>query len=251
MDPALTASADADPLALHLMRLRARDHIEAEEEAAIRRIVREYRDISADEVFIREGEELTSSTILIEGIMCRYKDLRGGERQITELHVAGDFVDLHSFTLKRLDHDVMALSPSRVAIVPHERLADLTAAYPHLARVYWFSTNLDAAIHREWQLSLGRRSAVSRLAHIFCELEVRLGLVGLTEGGSYALPVTQMDLSECLGLTPVHLNRVLQELRADGLLEFRSGRVTIRDRVRLERLAEFDPNYLYLEKRSR
>lgn len=178
--------------------------------------------------------------------MCRHKDLRNGERQITELHVAGDFADLHSFTLKRLDHDVSTLSDCEVAIVPHERLKLITEQHPHLTRVYWFGTNLDAAIHREWALSLGRRSALSRLANLFCELQVRLDIVGLAGENGFDLPLTQSELSQCLGITTVHVNRTLKELRDRGLAEFRSGKVSVRDPKGLREVAEFDPRYLYL-----
>jgi CRP-like cAMP-binding protein len=179
--------------------------------------------------------------------MCRYKDLSEGQRQITELHVAGDFADLHSFTLKRLDHNVMALTPCKVALVPHERLRAITENSPHLTRVYWFSTNLDAAIHREWEVSLGRRKAVSAMAHLFCELHVRLGIVGLNDPGGYDLDLTQQELAECLGISTVHVNRALQALRASDCVDFRSGRVTIKDLATLQSLAEFDPSYLYLD----
>lgn len=235
----------------HLMKLRARDEISGEEEEAIRASISQYRSYAADKTFIRAGEELTFSTLLLEGLMCRYKDLRDGSRQITELHVAGDFADLHSFTLKRLDHNLMSLTPCEVAIVPHRNLTEITRQHPHLTRVYWFATNLDAAIHREWELSLGRRSAIARVAQLFCEMRVRLGLVELADETSYELRLTQTDLAECLGLTPVHINRTLKQLREQGLVEFKGGRVTILDLPGLERVAEFDPSYLYLERRAR
>jgi CRP-like cAMP-binding protein len=235
----------------HLMKLRARDELSAEEEEAIRGAVAETKEFRADQTVIRADVELSSSMLLLEGIMCRYKDLRDGQRQITELHVAGDFADLHSFTLKRLDHNVLTLTPCRVAIVPHERLKSITETHPHLTRLFWFATNLDAAIHREWELSLGRRSALSRVAHLFCELQIRLGLVGLADQDGYGLDLTQTDLAECLGLTPVHVNRTLKTLREQGLVEFRGARVAIHDRRGLERIAEFNSNYLYLEPRPR
>jgi CRP-like cAMP-binding protein len=235
----------------HLMKLRARDEICPEEEAAIRSAVTEIKPCAADRIVIRPKEEVSHSTLLLDGIACRYKDLRNGERQITELHVAGDFLDLHSFTLKRLDHHVLALTPCTFAMMPHEKLTRITEQHPHLTRVYWFATNLDAAIHREWEVSLGRRSAISRVAHLLCEMHVRLGIVGLVEGECYDLALTQADLAECLGLTAVHINRTLKELREQGLVEFKSRKVTIIDRARLERVAEFDPDYLYLERRPR
>lgn len=234
-----------------LLKLRARDEISTVEEAALRGAVGDVRDLPSDKTFIRSGQELEESTLLMDGLICRYKDLRDGQRQIMELHVAGDFADLHSLLLKRLDHNVMTLTRVRVAMVPHENLKKITRDHPHLTRVLWFSTVLDAAIHREWMLSLGRRSALSRTAHFFCEMRIRLGMVGLAEEASYQLPITQIDLAECLGLTSVHINRTLKELRERGLVEFRSSRVTIQDLPGLERVAEFDPAYLHLEHRPR
>lgn len=235
----------------HLLKLRARDTLSDEEERAIRGAIGEVRDVPADRTIIRAGDELNVSVMLLDGILCRYKDLRDGSRQISELHVAGDFADLHGFTLKRLDHSILALTRCRIALAPHEQIATITAEHPHLARLWWFTTNMDAAIHREWVLSLGRRSALSRLAHLFCELRVRLQIVGLADDAGYALALTQTDLAECLGLTPVHINRTLRELRTRGLVEFRGGRVSILDLKGLERAAEFDPSYLYLERRPR
>ena len=235
----------------HLAKIRARDELSQAEEDTIRSSVLEYRDYPADRTVIRSGVELDHSTLLLDGIMCRYKDLRSGERQITELHVAGDFADLHSFTLKRLDHEVMTLTACRVAIVPHENLRRITEEFPHLTRMYWFGTNLDAAIHREWEVSLGRRNARSRLAALLCELQVRLQIVGLADDSGYDLPLTQTDLAECLGLTNVHVNRTLRDLREEGLVEFHGGRVRIHDQQALRRTGEFDVGYLYLERRPR
>ena len=237
-------------ISVHLKKLRKRTDISSEEERAIRNAVAETRRLPADEVVIRTGEELNSSLMLLDGWMARAKDLQSGERQMTELHIAGDFPDLHGFTLKRLDHDLLSLTECRVAVVPHDRLKELTERYPHLARVYWDATNVDAAIHREWALSLGQRSAISRMAHLFCEIYVRLDVVGRASADARELPLTQRELSECLGLTVVHANRTLQELRRRGLVELENRRLTILDRRGLEGVAEFDPAYLYLERRS-
>ncbi|MBD8677295.1 helix-turn-helix domain-containing protein [Sphingomonas sp. CFBP 13720] len=235
----------------HLAKLRARDTISAEEERVIRDSLGTVRDIPAQTTCIRAGERLLVSTLLTDGLMCRYKDLPGGERQITELHVAGDFVDLHSFSLKQLDHNVMALTPCRVILVPHVKLTAITEQHPHLARVYWFLTALDAAIHREWVLSLGRRSAIERIAHLMCELRVRLGLIGQADDSGFDLAIKQSDLSDCTGLTPVHVNRTLRELRERGLMDFKGKRVVIHDLAGLKALAEFDEDYLYLRREER
>ena len=234
----------------HLMMLRSRDALSPEEEAAIRDGVSEPKTYAADTTVIRAGDELHYSTLLLEGLMCRYKDLSQGQRQITQLHVPGDFVDLHSFTLKRLEHNIMTLTRCRVVLMPHAKLKAITERFPHLTRLYWFSTNVDAAVHREWELSLGRRSAAARVANLLCELHARLEIVGLTQGDSYDLQLTQTDLAECLGLTAVHVNRTLKELRLQGLAEVKRGRVTILDMGGLMRVAEFDPRYLYLGRRA-
>jgi CRP-like cAMP-binding protein len=235
----------------HLMKLRARDRVSAEEEQAIRDALGPIKTYQADQVVIREGVELDASTLLLDGMMCRYKDLKNGQRQITELHIAGDFVDLHSFTLKRLDHHILALTACRVVEVPHAKLEAITERHPHLTRLYWFATTLDAAIHREWEVSLGRRTALAKIAALFCEMRARLDVVGMTDGNSYALPLTQMDLAECLGLTAIHVNSTLKELREQDLAQVKAGQVTILDLPRLERVAQFDPAYLYLDRRPR
>ena len=236
-------------ITVHLKRLRQRTEISSEEERAIRSAVIETRKLPADTIAIRSGEHLNSSLILLDGWMARSKDLQSGERQVTELHVAGDFADLHAYTLKCLEHDVLTMSDCTVAVLPHDRLKETFERHPRLARIYWFVTNVDAAIHREWALSLGQRSAISRMALLFCELYARLEPVGRTNGKSYEFPLTQRELAECLGLTVVHANRTLQELRRRGLVELENRRLTIRDRPGLEGVAEFDPAYLYLDKR--
>lgn len=236
---------------VHLRKIRSRDTISAEEESAIRALVSEVTEWPKDRTVIRHGQELNQSTLLLDGWMARAKDLPNGQRQIAEINLPGDFVDLHGFTLKRLDHDIMTITRCRVALVPHERLVELTEKWPHLTRLYWFNTNLDAAIHREWTLSLGRRSAIARLAHLLLELNIRLGIIGLTQHNSYDFPLTQIELGECLGLTSVHVNRTLQELRRMGLVDLQNRRVTIHDLAALRSVAEFDDDYLYLDKRSR
>jgi CRP-like cAMP-binding protein len=234
-----------------LSKIRLRDDIDAREEEALRGIVGEPIDMPAGYTFVHRGEELGYSTLLLDGMMARYKDLSEGQRQITHVHVAGDFADLHSFTLKHLDHSVMTLTPCRIVRAGHDKLHAITETMPHLTRVLWFSTTLDACIHREWEVSLGRRTAVQRTAHLLCELQVRLAVVGLADERGFALPITQAVLAECVGLTSVHVNRVLKELRERGLVQLRSGRASIDDLPGLRRIAEFDPSYLYLAKQQR
>lgn len=234
-----------------LMKLRQRDDVSAEEEKRLRQLVEPPQHVAARTVIIREDEPLNRSTLLCEGLMGRFKDMRDGERQISELHISGDFLDLHSFTLKSIDHGIIALTDCIFCWAPHAALEQLTEELPHLGRLLWMSTNLDAAIHRAWTVSLGRRDALSRTAHFFCELQVRLAVVGMVEDTGYALPLTQVDLSECMGLSAVHMNRVLRDLREQHLVTFKSGRVQIHDLARLQWTAEFTPGYLFLDKKPR
>lgn len=234
----------------HLKKLRLRSEISSEEERVIRSLVTETRHIQADKFLVKAGDQLESSMLLLDGWLVRSKDLPSGERQVMELHISGDFADLHGYTLKRLDHDVVTVSDSVIGVVPHDRLTEMTEQHPRLARVYWLATNIDAAITREMALSLGQRSAISRMANLFCELHIRLGVVGKTRGNSFEFPLTQRELSECLGLTVVHVNRTLQELRRSGLIESENRHITILDKPGLEALAEFDPGYLHLDKRA-
>lgn len=235
----------------HFLKLRARDQVSAEEEQVIRSLISHTVELFPHQIFIRAGRELSDSTLLLEGWMARAKDMQSGQRQLAELQLSGDFVDLHGFTLKRLDHDIVAVSPCLVGIVPHDRLRKITKYHPHLTRLYWLMTNIDAAIQREWTLSLARRTAIQRLAQLFCELRLRLEVIGNVEGNSYDFPLTQTALGEFVGLTPVHVNRTLQELRRRGLLELQRRRVTILDVPALESIAEFDPGYLCLERQPR
>jgi CRP-like cAMP-binding protein len=246
------SSADAEAaVAPLLLKLRARDVISAEEAEVLRQSIGSIREFPAGKTIVRAGVGLSESTLLFEGLICRYKDLADGQRQIMELHVAGDFVDLHGFLLKQLDHNVGSMTPIRIATFPHDGLRKITEKHPHLARMLWFSTLLDAAIHREKILSIGRRSAHARIAHILAELFVRLRMVGLASENSYSLPLTQADLADVTGLTSVHVNRMLKKLREEQLLTFKGGEVTILDWERLQRVAEFDPTYLHLERRPR
>ena len=234
-----------------LLKLRRRDEVSGEEEAVLRRLVGPPQQVERRRTVIREGQLLDKSMLLLDGLACRYKDLRNGQRQISEIHIGGDFVDLHGFTLKKLDHSIMTLTPCTIAFAPHEEIKTITREYAHLTRMLWLSTCLDAAIHRAWVLSLGRRTALSRLAHLLCELRLRFEIIGVGDAQGYPFDLTQADLAECLGLSLVHVNRTLRELRGTGFADFRNGRVTIADLAGVMRLAEFDPDYLVLEARPR
>ena len=224
---------------------RARDSMSEEDALILERAVSEVRTLPARHTLTRTGEEVRASTYLVEGYMCRYMDDREGYRQLVAVHVPGDFVDLHGYGLKRLDHDVATLGPAKIAVVPHEAIRDINEQHPNLTRLLWLATLLDAAMHRQWIFRLGRLDSAGRVAHLFCEVEARLQMVGLAEDGRYTLPLTQPDLAEACGMTGVHANRTLRALRERNLATFRDGNVSITDLAGLRRVAEFDPAYLY------
>jgi CRP-like cAMP-binding protein len=209
------------------------------------------RAVAKGEDLVREGDRPSESLFLITGFAARYNVLRNGKRQITALHVPGDFVDLHSFLVKTMDHGVMAIAPCTLGVVPHEALRAITETQPHLTRLLALHIAVDAAIHRQWLVSIGRQSAREHAAQLLCELFLRLQAVGLTEGYSFKLPLTQAELGDTLGLSTVHVNRVIQELRKEGLITWRGETVVIEDWPRLKETAEFDPTFLCLEREPR
>lgn len=229
-------------------KLRLRDPgMSLEEGSILEAAVSHCAEVPADVDLVSAGEMVDTCKLVVEGWSCRYGELPDGRRQIMALHVPGDFVDLHSFPLRRMDHGIATLTPSRVAFVPHGALTRITEQHPHLTRLLWLSTLMDAAILRQWLMSTGRRSAVERLAHLLCELQIRLEVVGLAPDSTLRLPLTQVELADVLGISYVHTNRVIAELRERGLVLWRGESIQILDRSRLERFAHFDHTYLMLE----
>lgn len=219
----------------------------AAERARVEAAISEIKTYPPRNIIARAGEPLNQSTLLIEGFMCRYLDDRRGLRQLVAIHVPGDFLDLHAFPLKTLDHDVATLTGATAAIVPHSELEAIANDMPVLTRKLWFSTLLDAAIHRAWLFRLGRLDATARLAHFLCETNARLVSAGLSDGRRFALGLTQADLAEICGLTTVHVNRVMRQLREEQLCVFRSSLVEILDPEKLTALGQFNPAYLYID----
>jgi CRP-like cAMP-binding protein len=204
-------------------------------------VLKDHQDI------VREGDQPSRSCLLLSGFACVYKLTAQGKRQIVSFSIAGDIPDLQSLHLKVLDNSVSTISQCRVGFIPHEALHEICAGYPRLAAAFWRETLIDAAIFREWVMNVGRREGASRMAHILCELVVRLKAVDLVEDHVCDLPITQSEFADALGFTTVHVNRVLQQLRADGLIETKGTRLKIPDWNKLKEMGEFDPTYLHLE----
>lgn len=223
---------------------RLRDAMSEDERALLEGMIERTEWVDRPARLIAAGSQCKQSTMLIEGFMLR--TLEGaGKRYAVSFHVPGDFVDLHCYALKRLDHNIDTVGRVKVGYVPHGALDAVMRDHPHLARLFWFSTLLDAAMHREWIMTLERLTVPRRIAHIFAEIWRRLDMVGLSERDGFATPLTQSDLSEMCGATTIHLNRAIRELRESGIANFERGRVTIPDRAALETYAGFSPDYLY------
>ena len=218
---------------------------------AVASAVSDVREVPAQADLILEGERPDDAHAVISGFACRYKLLPDGRRQIMAWLVPGDFCDLYVSILGEMDHSISALTPSRVAMIPRTAVDEMVDHLPNLARAFWWATLVDEGILREWLTNMGRRSAAERTGHLFCELHVRLSAVGLVAEDEMDLPLTQTDLADTLGLTPVHVNRVLRTLREEGLATWRSGRLKIHDLQRLQAVSDFNPNYLHLKGRHR
>jgi CRP-like cAMP-binding protein len=194
---------------------------------------------------VSEGDKPTNVHLVMSGYACRYKVLPDGRRQIMAIFVPGDVCDLHVQILGEMDHSIGTLSEATVVDIPPARIDELIAN-PRINRALWWMTLVDEGTLREWLVSMGQRDAAEQMAHIFCELHLRLRSVGLAEGDSFDLPGTQDDLADLMGVTTVHVNRTLATLRENDLVRIDRGRLTIPEVERLRAFGGFDPNYLHL-----
>ncbi|MBI0535916.1 Crp/Fnr family transcriptional regulator [Roseomonas sp. KE2513] len=200
---------------------------------------------------IREGDRPQTLNIVLSGWACRYKHLEDGRRQIISLVLPGDFCDSHVFVLRQMDHSIGSLTPVTYAQLPRRRVEEMTAKHPRLSQAFLWDALVNAAIQREWTVSLGQRHALERMAHLMCEIFLRLRGVGQTEGNSCDLPLTQAGMADAMGLSVVHVNRTLQELRAMKLIVLKGRTLTIPDIAALQDAAQFNPNYLHLDAEGR
>lgn len=241
------ADLDTYPLTGRFLMGRLRHALSVEEKETVEGLVESEQVLPGSAQLIARGELCDRSTMLIEGFVLRVVR-KGDKRYVVGVQVPGDFVDLHAFALKRLDHDIVSVGPVRVGYVSHERLVEVMRTAPHLARLLWFSTLLDAAIHREWIMTMEQLPAANRAAHVFCEIWQRLDFVGLAAGPNRVeTPLIQADLADMCGTTAIHMNRALGQMRKEGIADFRRGVLRIPDRRRLEEFARFDRSYLYGE----
>jgi CRP-like cAMP-binding protein len=198
------------------------------------------------EDLISEGDRPVSVRMILAGWACRHKTLQDGRRQIVNLVLPGDICDAHVYLMSEMDHSIGALTQVAYSDIERSRFEELIAADRSVAEALWCETLVANAIQREWAINLGRRDALERVAHLFCEVFERLRCVDLVDGTSCSFPITQMDMADATGLSVVHLNRTLQELRGAGLITLKERNLTIHDFDALSDAALFNPSYLHL-----
>ncbi len=221
-----------------------------EDKALLADATREVRPIGARQDIIRQGDCPEEVHLVVEGWAVRYKVLPEGERPIMAYLIPGDFCDIQVTLLDAMDHSIGTLAPCRVAFIAREAMDRMMSdAHPRLARALWWSTLVDEAILREWLVNLGHRPADKRMAHFICEMLIRSRAVGLAEVDSFLMPVTQEELGDTMGLSTVHVNRMMQELRGEGLIATKGKRMIVADLERLMAFAEFDAAYLHQQGR--
>ena len=231
-----------------LRRLRVTAEIDEEDEQAVRNLPIAVKRVAAGTPIARYSDRPSACCLVVEGFVLRAKLVGDGDRrQVLSFHQPGDIPDLQSLFLHVMDHDVCALGDAVLGFIPHDPLRNLIKARPNVAVALWRDTLTDAAIFREWICNVGARQASSRLCHLVLELYTRLRAIGGTAGLSFAFPATQELFAEAIGISAVHANRTFQFLRAEGVLTFSKGTITILDEAKLRTLADFDPLYLHLD----
>ena len=213
--------------------------------AALEVVTAHPRRYAARKDLIREGDEPGPMFVVLEGWLCRYKILPSGARQIMAFLMPGDACDLHIKMLAEMDHSIQAITPALVATVTRDEMQTMMDKHPNVARAMYTAQLVDEGVMRAWIVSIGRRSSIERVAHLICEIYLRARNIGLAHDGDFALPLTQLVLADSLGMTAVHVNRVLKELRLSGAMTLRRGSVAITDPEKLVQIAGFDANYLH------
>lgn len=234
------------PHDLMIRKLESIFSLSDEEKQALYGLPMQVRILEADQNIVRIGDQPSQCCLVLAGFTCVYKMTAEGKRQIVALHVPGDIPDLQSLHLKVMDVSLATLTRATVGFMQHDALHRICERFPRITAAFWRETLVDASIFREWMLNIGRREAYTRMAHLLCEFLVRLQAVGLVQDHTFDLPLTQVELADAIGTSTVHVNRVLQELRADGLIWSRGTQVNIPDWERLKGAGDFDPLYLHL-----
>jgi CRP-like cAMP-binding protein len=221
-----------------------------DEKDVLRKLSGTIKTVGPRQDLVREGDRPHECCLILEGFAYRYKLTHEGKRQIFSFHIPGDIPDLQSLHIDVMDHSLSSLTTCKALFISHETVRNLMQGCPRIADAFWRDALIDAAVFREWILNLGRREAYGRMAHLLCEFYVRLKAVGLTNGDACDMPFTQAELADATGLSTVHVNRTLQDLRGEGLITLRAGSLSVLDWDRLREAGEFDPTYLHLRKEA-
>jgi CRP-like cAMP-binding protein len=228
------------PIEMMIRKLRQHSELPNENIEALRSIVTSVKNLPADAPIVREGDLSTQCCVILSGFAYRSKVSEDGKRQILSYHIAGDIPDLHGLALKRMDHDLTTLSKAQLGLIDHDALERTLSKRPALARALWRESLVDAALVRQWIVNLGTRSASGRLAYLIAELRQRLGAMDMVVNEQFDFPVTQSMLADTLGLSTVHVNRILQRFRAQGILDLKRNIVTLGDFEKIVKLGGFD-----------
>jgi CRP-like cAMP-binding protein len=230
-----------------LMRLVSRSRLGLAEQQAILDLPGDAVQVRTNRDFVRLGQRVDHASLIVDGLVGRFGQNREGNRQITAIHIPGDMADLHSVVFPNASSALQALSTTTIIRVPHAALRARAAQYPALAEAFWRDGIADAAILSEWVVNVGRRDARSRTAHLFCELATRWKETDADGHFSFRLEATQTHLADALGLTSVHVNRMLQLLKRENVIAIANRLVTILDWARLVDIGDFDPDYLQID----
>jgi CRP-like cAMP-binding protein len=228
-----------------IKRLRISSGISDEDVSEIHALPISVRQLPAEHHVVSDGQRCTECCLVADGFCARSKTIANGKRQILSIHIPGEIPDLMSLFLHVMDHDLITLTPCTMGFINHETLQKLHRRKPNVAEIFWRDTLIDAAMFREWIVNVGQRPAPARLAHVMTELRERLKLIGRAEGNSFEMPLTQEQIGDALGITAVHANRVIRQLRDEGIVEFNRGRVTVLGETKFRELAGFDGRYLH------
>ena len=231
-----------------LTRLLVRSPLNDDEQAAVLNLPVSVEQVRANYDFVRLGDSLDHACLIVDGVVGRFEQTSKGDRQTTALHIPGDMADLHSVVLPRTSWALQALTSSTIGKIPHVALVAAADEYPAVARAFWRDCAVDASILAVSSVNLGRRDARARTAHLLCEMKCRQEAIGQLTKGTFNLPITQIQLADVLGLTAIHVNRMLGSLRAASLIAMTGGQVTVLDWPGLVEAADFDPAYLHLER---
>ena len=239
-------AASASPLESLVRNLAMRAPLAEEDRRALLAVPYAMRTLEAASYIVREGDPPQYCGILVSGYAFRQKLTGEGARQIVAIHIPGEALDFQNILLDEADHSVQMLTRGDVALIHRVHLQALIDSRPAIAHAVLVATLIEASIFREWVLNVGRRNSRQRLAHVLCEFAIRLDAAGLAENRDYELPMTQEQLADTLGLTPVHVNRTLKALEAEGLIKRSKRNVSFPDWERMREVADFNQRYLHL-----